>query len=137
MKRFTAIVIVMLAAFCTANRLQAQSQEVRVHVPFSFIVGSKQLPAGSYQFLAQLDSTIIIRNRDQPIAVLSRIVAANGAPPDASRLVFNKYGDRYFLSEIRCASAALNVELPRSKLEKQAQTEHASLESSRVLLAAN
>jgi hypothetical protein len=136
MKRFTAIVLVMLAGLFTAGRLQAQNHEVRANIPFNFIVNGKQLPPGSYRFSSDSYATVIIQNRNQPIAVLSKVVAADGAPLDVSRLVFHRYGDQYFLSEIRCALVGMNVEIPRSKLEKQARTQQASLEPDRVLVAA-
>jgi hypothetical protein len=136
MKRSTAITLVLLAGFCTAGALQAQSYDVRANVPFNFIVGSKQLPAGSYRFFPDGDYTIVIQNRNQPIAVLSMISFESDAPRNVSTLAFKKYGDHYFLSEIRCARAAKNVEIPRSKLEKKAQDQQASLESSQILVAA-
>jgi hypothetical protein len=135
MKRFTAIVLVMLAGFCTAGRLQAQSREIRATVPFSFIVGGKQLPAGNYRFYPANDVTVIVQNRDHAIAALSLANSADSTKRE-SHLVFNKYGDRYFLSEILSSTGAMNMAIPRSKLERQAQTQRASLEPDRILVAA-
>jgi hypothetical protein len=135
MKRFTAIVLVVLAGFCTAGRLQAQTHEVRATVPFSFIVGGKQLPPGNYRIYPINDVTVVIQNRDHAIAALSLTNTADSTKKEG-HLVFNKYGDRYFLSEILSSRAAMNVEIARSKLERQAQTQRASLEPDRILVAA-
>jgi hypothetical protein len=137
MKRITAILLVMLAGFFTADRLQAQSREVRATIPFNFIVGGKQLPAGTYKIFPNNEATIVIQNRNQPITILSMVQKKNyGVPVNVGRLTFNKYGDRYFLSEIHSTASSLNVVIPRSKLEKRTETQQASVESSQVLIAA-
>jgi hypothetical protein len=137
MKRFTSIALVMLASLFTAGGLQAQSHETRATVPFNFVVGNKQLPAGRYSVLSQTDGSVIIQNRDHPIAVISLLEAEDAVPPNGgAHLTFNQYGDHYFLSEIRCAWSTMNGDIPRSKLEKRARTEQASVEPARVLIAA-
>jgi hypothetical protein len=137
MKRFTAIVLVLLAGFCTTSRLQAQSTEVRANIPFSFFVGNKLLPSGNYRFFPQHDELLVIQNLHQPIGVLSHVADLNGPSRDyPPHLTFLKFGDRYFLSEIHCASVEMNGEIPRSKLERQAQVEEASLAPQRIELAA-
>jgi len=44
-----------------------------------------------------------------------------------STLVFDKYGDQYFLSEILCGPASINASLPPTKSEKQARMQQAAL----------
>jgi hypothetical protein len=39
----------------------------------------------------------------------------------ANQLVFHKYGNQYFLSEIRSQESAINVQLATSKQEKRAR----------------
>jgi hypothetical protein len=41
----------------------------------------------------------------------------------ANQLVFHKYGNQYFLSEIRSQESAINVQLGTSKQEKWAREE--------------
>lgn len=129
MRRFAAVAVIILAGFCTAGSLQAQSHEVRANVPFDFTVGSKHLPAGNYSFVSEANDTIVIRSYKDKIEVLSMTFHTDEKPANAnwSTLVFNKYGDQYFLREIRCPSIAVNVELPRSKQEKQVRTQMAWL----------
>lgn len=127
MKRFLVMAIVVLAGAYTAASLQAQSHEVRADIPFSFAVGSKQLPAGHYTFLTGPSDTIVTRNTDNEAVILSRTEQAFHAAGHLNVLVFNKYGDDYFLREIRCPSIAMNVEMPQSKLEKQIRVQAAGL----------
>jgi hypothetical protein len=137
MKRIAVIALIVLAGFCTAGSLQAQSHEVRANVPFDFTVGNKQLPAGSYKFFSTPNDMIWIQNGDQQIAVLSRTEDAYISSNYVSDLVFNKYGDRYFLKEIDCTSIGLDVDIVPSKLEKQVRTQQAWLGPQQVLVAMN
>ncbi len=126
MKAFAAIALVVLTVGCTA-RLQAQDHEVRADVPFNFAVGNKQLPAGHYIFLTQPSYTLVIRNADYQLTILTRTEDAGDVKGYSNKLVFNKYGDHYFLREIRCPSIAMNVELRQSRLEKKIRVQTAWL----------
>jgi hypothetical protein len=134
MKRVAVIALIVLAGFCTAGSLQAQSHEVRANVPFDFTVGGKHLPAGTYSFVSQANETIVVRNYDARIEVLSMTFDTDRKAANSSTLVFNKYGDQYFLHEIQCPSIALNVEIPRSKQEKQVRTQMAWLGPEQTLV---
>jgi hypothetical protein len=136
MKRFAAIALVVLAGACTAGTLQAQSHEVRANVPFDFAVGNKQLPAGHYTFFTEPNETVVIRSTEYKATILSR-TEEGGSKGYLSRLVFDKYGDQYFLREIRCPSVAINVVIPPSKLEKQVRVQKAWLGPETTLLALN
>jgi len=134
MKRIAVIAIIILAGFCTAGSLQAQSHEVRANVPFDFIVGSKHLPAGNYTLVSQSNNLILIRNSDGQLSILTMAYDDDRTAVNASRLIFNKYGDQYFLHEIQCPSIALNVEIPRSKQERQVRTQTAWLGPEQTLV---
>ena len=137
MKRIGAIALVFLASAFTAGTLQAQSHEVRADVPFDFAVGSKQLPAGHYTFISEANDTVVIRNTDYKVTILSKTEDLSNLKSYASHLVFNRYGDHYFLREIRCPSIAVNVEIPASKLEKQVRVQRAWVGPEQTLLALN
>ena len=107
------------------------------HVPFNFAVGNKQLPAGHYTFLTLSSYTLVIRNADYQFIILSRTENAGSVKGYSNRLVFHRYGDHYFLREIRCPSLAMNLELQQSKLEKQIRVQTASLGPETTLLAQN
>ena len=135
MKRFLVMALVVLAGACTAASLRAQNHEVRADIPFSFAVGSKQLPPGHYTFLTGPTYTMVTRNTDRETTILSKTEEAFHAVGYLNILVFNKYGDDYFLREIRRPSIAMNVEIPQSKLEKQIRVQAAGLGPSQTLLA--
>ena len=140
MKRFRVISLLVLMGLCTAGIATAQGSAIRAKVPFDFVVGSKQLPSGSYEFVtsfARSSHTIFVRNDDQRIVMLSMTGETDKLPGNITQLVFYKYGDRYFLREIHCPTMALNVALPQSKEERQTQRQMAWLGPEQVLLALN
>ena len=136
MKRITAIALFAIANFALAGPSFAQSRGVQATVPFDFTVGDKLLPSGTYTIEKGSSHAIIIRSRDKPIAALSIVNQDDHKAPNGGKLTFHKYGSQYFLSEVLCDSASLNVEVPRSKTEKRLQLEQAKLNSSSNTLVA-
>ncbi|HEX3469668.1 MAG TPA: hypothetical protein VHT28_00650 [Silvibacterium sp.] len=137
MKRITAIALFIIAAFITTGRAVAQDRAVRATVPFDFTVGDKLLPSGTYTITSASADIIVIKNYDRRIAILSTATPDSKESRNGSKLVFDKYGDQYFLHEILCQSAALNVNLPTSKQEKKARVQEAMLHSAgQVFVAA-
>jgi hypothetical protein len=132
MKRTTAITLLAIANLALAGTSFAQSNGVRATVPFDFTVGSKLLPSGTYTIapLSGNATVILIRSHDKPIAALSLVHQDGNTSPNGGKLLFHKYGGQYFLSEILCDRADMNVELPTSKREKRAQLQQATLQSS-------
>jgi hypothetical protein len=132
MKRTTAITLLAIANLAMAGTSFAQSSGVRATVPFDFTMGNKLLPAGTYTIapLSGSATVIVIRSHDKPIAALSLVQQDSNKSPNGGKLLFHKYGGQYFLSEILCDQADMNVELPTSKREKRAQLQQATLQSS-------
>ena len=135
MKRLAVISLLVLAGFCTTGIAQAQNRGVRANIPFDFVIAGKHLPAGEYQFLTQSNQAFLIRNINQPIAVLSMSLRTDSARPNSSYVVFNKYGDSYFLSEIHSSAIAVDAGFSQSKQEKQLRQQMAWLGPDQVLLA--
>jgi len=139
MKSILAVALIVAATF--VHSASAQDRRVQAQIPFSFAAGSSVLPAGTYIVNSEIGSHFVTFNnwsKHVSVTVLS-------APDTASRmgtnqLVFHKYGDQYFLSEIRCTGSSLNVRLAPTKAEKMArkQTLEAGLRvDDTILLALN
>ncbi len=118
MKRITAIALLAIANFAMAGTSFAQSNGVRANVPFDFTVGNKLLPAGTYTIKEQSNHVILITNHDKPIAALSLVNGDSNRSPNGGKLKFHRYGSQYFLSEILCEQANMNLEVPTSKTER-------------------
>lgn len=103
----------------------AQSQrEVDANIPFTFHVENNVLPAGKYairslDFLSEPD-VLMLRSDDDTAVVdfLTTQTSANQVP-QTTKLVFNKYGDQYFLSQIWVAGHRTGREVPKSGEESQ------------------
>ncbi|GGG98924.1 hypothetical protein [Silvibacterium dinghuense] len=135
MKKFAIAAFALAAGLFATSRLHAQSTELRVTIPFHFIVSGKTLPAGTYRFYSVHSDTVIIQNIDGSAGALSHIAATEEPQPALQSILFDKYGDRYFLREIDSSTALLNGQLPVSKAEKQTQRMEASLPAEHVALA--
>jgi len=90
--------------------VQAQTEKAAVNIPFDFYAGTAKLKAGTYQVKRMSDSVIAIRGTDGKTTALVSAPLTIGARDSKSgrRLVFNKYGDHFFISQIW-----LDVELGR------------------------
>jgi hypothetical protein len=104
-----------------ATSLLAQSTPpMKVNVPFNFVAGAKTLPAGEYQVQADRVSYLVwIRSADFKTSLnLISNSAENAQMNGVAALRFNRYGDRYFLSEIWSGSN-MGQQLPKSRAEKE------------------
>jgi hypothetical protein len=127
MKRNTAIALIAIANFAMAGASFAQSTGVRANVPFDFTVGNKLLPAGTYTIKEQSDHVIVIKNHDKPISAVSLVNGDGNRSPNGGKLKFHRYGSQYFLSEILCDQADMNLRVPTSKTEEKTALQEANL----------
>jgi hypothetical protein len=135
LKQITALVLLSIASFVTAGRALAQNRAVQATVPFDFIVGNKLLPSGSYTITSVSSGIIQIQNYDKHVTTLSTF-SQDSHESRSGKLVFDKYGDQYFLAEILCPDAAVNVSFPSSKQKKRARTQGEVLHSSNQVVVA-
>ena len=90
-------VLVMLNV---ATPAMAQSSAMNVTIPFDFHAGRSILPAGSYTVIKVGDAIQISDRQGHAAFVLSGAVPNPAAKLD-SQIVFNRYGDERYLSEVR------------------------------------
>src|SRR5262250_3287241 len=113
--RFAILGIGLLLAGVAA---QAQSVRLKADVPFAFAVGKTALPAGEYRIdsLGTENRVLLIRSMDQN-AQASTISNTGRSleKSDQTKLVFHRYGDRYFLAEIWVQGYSSGHQLPQSK----------------------
>ena len=127
MKRITVLAF-LTAALISMGGACAHAQSPRFKVPFDFTVGNQVLPAGTYQvsYIAT-NTAILIRSKGERLhAALTTTYPADPST-GVGKLIFAKYGNQYFLHEVLCADVAMNVEIPKSRLEKQARIQEAQL----------
>jgi hypothetical protein len=135
MKRIFAIALFAASSLAVVGNLSAQDHRVNATIPFDFTLNKKVLPAGSYIISSLSANAVEVRNVNGHIAELSAVRSGDKQSTNPV-LVFQKYGNQYFLSEVLGPSSALNVVVPRSKREQRVRREEATLqESSQILIA--
>ncbi len=78
----------------------AQSPGLSVSIPFDFHVGNKTLPSGTYIVQRQGEAIKLSGANGHSAFVMSTAVPNPAAKLD-NQLVFNRYGDDCYLSEVR------------------------------------
>jgi hypothetical protein len=94
----------------------AQRQTLTATIPFSFSFAEKEMARGEYKIMIAENGVVQMRSDRGEVWAMSRY-----AHPSNSRttgtLVFRRYGDLYFLSNITWLGAA--VDIPESKSERE------------------
>jgi hypothetical protein len=125
MKRnlITILSLVVMSLLLNATGAYAQSY-AKANVPFAFNIGAKQLPAGTYEIkvLSQSPNLIMIRNPETTAAALS-IARSEGPRDTESKLVFDRIGTQYFLTEVWKGYGAGGMIVPTSKHEQELKKE--------------
>jgi len=124
MKRIAAIALFVAATFVTAGVASAQDHQTQATIPFSFTVSHRTLPAGTYRITSGTSPNILaISCWQKSASVLAVGMSGQTNPNHANALVFHKYGNQYFLDEIRTEDSSMNVHLPVSKEESRARAQ--------------
>ena len=122
---FTALVL--FAALLAVGAEARSSRSLVVNVPFDFHVAGKTLPAGQYIVERTTQASadgLSLRSvdKDMGVFVLTSTVQSNWRQ-HKSRLVFNRYQDKYFLSQLWTSGEASGRELIKSDSERAASRE--------------
>lgn len=126
MKYITFKVLVLSSLFVVMAGLIVYAEvEPRViaNIPFAFIVGKKTLPAGDYT-IDRPDSNdpnvLLIRNANNHVALFTNAESVQSRQmPNRSELVFNRIGDKYFLSKVWVSGDDIGCEIPKPRAERE------------------
>jgi hypothetical protein len=113
--------VMALTAMATTRVAQAQ-ETVVVNIPFDFEAGKTTLPAGEYSVKVSnpTHSLILISRKDSTASAFintNAVVSVN--MQTESKLVFNRYGDRYFLSQVWSEGNSEGRQLLKTAREKE------------------
>ena len=117
---YQVLIALTLFAGLMVPATQAQSIMLKADIPFDFVVGDKQLPSGEYHVKQMHQGVTLIQSKDARSAAMVLTIGLQASKvSDAGKLVFNRYGDQYFLSKIWEASSNTGRELRKSRLERE------------------
>ncbi len=139
-KRACTILAVAVVAIAAALPVLAQTITLKANIPFEFMVGEKVMPAGQYQ-ITGTGSPDVLRLEDFEahsvvLAATQREYIRTDQPAAATKLVFNRYGNRYFLAEVVNGYAETGMRLPVTHAERElAKTASLQREEIVVVLA--
>jgi hypothetical protein len=120
------ITLAMAALFLAVPSFAQQG--VQAKVPFSFYVGNSQLmPSGTYRIAPCSTHAAMVRNCNSGVTVFHMTRPEDKKIEEKGKLVFHKYGDKYFLKEVQGPSFSNKLVLPESKSEKTARDEMATV----------
>ena len=99
--RMFAILGVFLGLAVVSVQGQAPSR-VEVDIPFEFSAGKTTLKPGVYSIKRMSGNLLSLRNTEDQSAVIlnAPVILGSNDPEAVERLVFNKDGDTYLLSQI-------------------------------------
>jgi hypothetical protein len=121
--------VALMAALVSAH---AQSSSVVADIPFEFAVGGKSLGAGEYSVRAFTTNgeALLISSQDSNDRVirLTQSIQARIVPQRA-KLVFHRYGQRYFLSEVWTPGELTGRQLQKSSEERAIEGQLAAISS--------
>lgn len=139
MKRQTLAVAVALAmSLVAANQSQARPRVLSASIPFEFEVGGVRLPAGQYEIESVTTGNGTLERIHQVDGKASaRFSTIAGEPREGNvtpQLVFHRYGNDYYLSEIRIGDGHA-LDLLQSRQEQEAAHAQRSASGQTVSIA--
>jgi hypothetical protein len=133
LKGFTMVMLVVGLALATAVvSVNAQSaNKVVADIPFEFSVGYKTMPAGEYMVrsITSAGDALMIQSADSKVTALRQSEATSRNRENHARLIFHRYGERYFLAEVWNGADLNGRQLLKSGEERSIENELASIAS--------
>ncbi len=108
--------ICMTVIFALATIASAQSQKLIANIPFDFNVGSVELAAGSYMVDVTNSGVLELMDAKGKMIFSSSRPASQPKSQTQNALLFKRYGDAYFLSQLFW-EGGLARELPKTGKE--------------------
>lgn len=134
MKRITALAF-LATTLIPISTACAHAQSVEFKVPFDFTVSHQVLPAGIYLVSYAGGSAVLVRSQDGWFNAYSTTHGADGKSTGGCKLVFNRYGNQYFLYQVLCRNADMTAELHTSTLEKRVRLQQVQLPQTETVAA--
>ena len=123
-KTITMLSLLLMLAAVSVNAQKLSDNSIAVNIPFDFAFGETRLPAGNYTLrrvvLPSSYDRVVIQSADgrgDTRTVMTRPNRTSEVQKQ-SNLVFNRYGDQYFLSQVWMAGSDTGRDLFQSRNER-------------------
>jgi len=111
-----------LGLLLTTASARAQTGTVSANIPFDFVATGQTLPAGEYTVRSVEMQGMMLSIRDSDQRPTSMVISHRCESLNRSartKLVFHRYGSRYFLAQIWREGDRSGYELPKSNHESE------------------
>jgi hypothetical protein len=108
--------------FVTVASASAQTaRRIAVQIPFNFVAGRTELPAGKYTVRRiQSDSESVLMFESEDGRSKAAVITNSGDDaPASAQVVFRQRGDRYFVASVSLPGTSSVRVAPESKTEKR------------------
>ena len=126
--KFASVLLTLICLLGLSATAKADIRgQIRVTLPFEFVVDGKTLPAGTYTLSTFSDDKfagLILSNLDHRIGVFVHPVEIEGASADKPQVSFRRVGGQLFLTRIQTAYDVYNIPVPRSVMVQFANGSH-------------
>jgi len=117
------LALAMSVALSMSAAANAHTTQLKVAVPFDFMAGDTVLPAGDYD-VQSTDTwggkALSIHNVTSNAGTLILSDSCQMAKTsDSNKLVFYRYGNRYFLAEVWTANTNIGRKMPLNQRQKE------------------
>jgi hypothetical protein len=119
MKNLVARILVIGTALAGAIAVNAADKTITANVPFNFYMGSTVMPQGAYRVEEFSHGAVVALRTSHASMAITTFGVSGKSESEPARLVFRRYGETYFLTQIWAADGSIGRALPRSAREKE------------------
>jgi len=141
-RNYSALAMMALLVLFSAMTARAQSSGhglLVANIPFEFKVGKAILPAGEYTVNqvnpAAPNAVLQIRSVDGRAGAMVQMTQVAGKKDESTRLIFNRYGNRYFFAEAWMDNEGAGLQAPKLRDERAMERELAGVKAQREQVA--
>ena len=121
----SSFIVCALTIGSLASTQSASAQTIKtvaeVDIPFAFRTPLQSLPAGKYRIDRESTHLILLKGPAQTTGLVSMHDAVKSHAAKQGYLVFDRYGDKYFLRQIWTAGSVDGLECQKGHAEKESQ----------------
>lgn len=136
MRKTSFATLGLLALLASASAFA--QQRMTFDIPFEFRAGTNAMPAGRYEVTQLSLASGLTGIACDACGVDVRVLTTSGASNNErakGELVFNQYGDTYFLSSVQSPGSPVGRVLPTSKAESELAHSASLTRATKILLA--
>jgi hypothetical protein len=119
-KAFVILTTLTLLVMPTAASVAQSGMYFKINIPFQFSVSEKVFPAGDYIVRSGAHRVLVIQSADRHESLFFHTISTQARRQRyESSLVFNRYGDQYFLSTVWTAGDDIGYQLKKLHAEEE------------------